>query len=89
MHVLTDLVYCRRGDREVTLDLYLGERSSATILWVHGGAWIQGTKDNPPAVGALVERGFSVASMAYRFSSEARFPAQLEDCRSVASRERQ
>ncbi len=83
MQILTDLVYWRRGERSLALDLYVPERPRATVIWVHGGEWLQGNKDNPPSASLLVERGFAIASISYRFSSEALFPAQLEDCRSA------
>jgi acetyl esterase/lipase len=83
MQILSDLVYTRRGERSLALDLYVPERARATVVWIHGGAWLQGNKDNPPSASLLVERGFAIASISYRFSSEATFPAQLEDCRSA------
>jgi acetyl esterase/lipase len=52
------------------------------IVWIHGGGWIGGNKDHCPAV-ALVKDGFVVASINYRLSSEAKFPAQIEDCKAA------
>ncbi len=49
------------------------------IVWVHGGAWMLGIKewDN---VKYLVRHGYAIASVDYRFSTEAIFPAQIQDC---------
>ena len=49
------------------------------IVWIHGGAWMSGSKewDN---VKYLVRQGYAIASIDYRFSPEARFPAQIQDC---------
>jgi len=49
------------------------------IVWIHGGAWMMGIKewDN---VKYLVRHGYAIANIDYRFSTEARFPAQIQDC---------
>ena len=52
------------------------------IVWVHGGAWLGGDKENCPAVG-FVNRGYVVASISYRLSHEAIYPAQIEDCKAA------
>ena len=79
--------YASVGDRSLQLDLYLPEKATKplpTIIWIHGGAWREGARDRYP-VRALsqVPRGYAVASISYRFSQEAVFPAQIEDCRSA------
>ncbi len=65
---------------------------SPLIVWVHGGAWRGGSKDDMP-LDQLVKAGYTVASVNYRLSTEAKFPAQIHDIkaairflRSVASR---
>ncbi len=78
-----DIEYKRAGKLSLRLDLYLPkERSSAeplpVILWVHGGAWRNGNKGSTPAL-RFVKRGYAVASIAYRLSQTAKFPAQIED----------
>ena len=52
------------------------------VVWIHGGAWKAGSKANPRAL-PLLEAGFAVAAINYRYSSEAVFPAQIEDCRAA------
>ena len=49
------------------------------IVWIHGGAWMMGIKewDN---VKYLVRHGYAIASIDYRLSTEAPFPAQIQDC---------
>lgn len=49
------------------------------IFWIHGGAWMMGSKDWIN-VGYLVKQGYAIASVDYRFSKEAPFPAQIQDC---------
>lgn len=52
------------------------------LVWIHGGGWSGGTHNNPPAFAlALRERGVAVASIGYRLSGQAIFPAQIHDCK--------
>jgi acetyl esterase/lipase len=86
-HVLTlkNLVYARAGDKNLLLDLYLPEDSVVplpAIVWVHGGAFRMGSKENPRAL-RLVDRGYAVASINYRLSQEAIYPAQIHDCKAA------
>ncbi len=78
-----DVVYAAVGDRKLTLDLYLPTSPSSPklIVWVHGGAWRGGSKDNPPLV--FVEHGYALASLDFRLSTEAKFPAQLHDIKAA------
>src|SRR5262245_50032586 len=83
---LRDIEYAKVGDISLKLDLYLPEPRPAApvplVVWVHGGAWQAGSKDQTPAV-PLVRRGLAVASVGYRLSQVARFPAQIEDCKAA------
>jgi len=76
--------YVTNGHERQRLDLYLpaGEGPFPLIIWVHGGAWRAGSKENPPALRYL-EQGYAVASINYRLSQHAIFPAQLEDCKAA------
>ncbi|MEM7230299.1 MAG: alpha/beta hydrolase fold domain-containing protein [Planctomycetota bacterium] len=52
------------------------------ILFIHGGGWVVGSKtDVQPHVQPLLDRGFAVASMNYRFSQQGVFPAQIHDAK--------
>jgi acetyl esterase/lipase len=80
-----DLVYKTVNGADLTLDLYCPEKASGpapVIVWIHGGAWRRGGKRKCPAV-ALVPDGYAVASIDYRLSSTAPFPAQIEDCKAA------
>ena len=83
---LKDLEYGKAGGRAMLLDLYLpekGDQPLPLIIWVHGGAWMAGNKDGPsPALRLLVD-GYAVAQVGYRLSQEARFPAQIHDCKAA------
>jgi acetyl esterase/lipase len=81
-----DIVYARRGDRELTLDLYWHEHADVltpVVIWIHGGAWMGGSKDAPLPAPILLARGYAVASISYRLSQEALFPAQIRDCKAA------
>jgi acetyl esterase/lipase len=52
------------------------------IVWVHGGAWRSGSKNSMP-LGKLVEDGYAVASVDYRLSTQAKFPAQIHDLKAA------
>jgi acetyl esterase/lipase len=80
-----DLPYVEGGHERQRLDLYLPETSRGllpVVIWVHGGAWRGGSKDRCPAE-RLVARGYAVASINYRLSQHATFPAQIEDCKAA------
>ena len=83
--VQRDLVYKRVNGEVLTLDLYFPEKFSGplpVIVWIHGGGWSRGRKERCPAV-ALVNDGYVIASIDYRLTSTAPFPAQIEDCKAA------
>jgi len=68
------------------LDIFLpsaGDGPFPVVIWIHGGAFKMGSKDNPQSKSALNNAGFAVVSINYRLSSEAIWPAQLEDLKAV------
>ncbi|WP_243075463.1 alpha/beta hydrolase [Microbacterium sp. SS28] len=75
------------GFRPLSLDLRTPDAAGAPlIVFLHGGGWLRGSrKVFTPGIGAadsfdrIVAAGFAIASVEYRLSGEARFPAQLED----------
>ncbi len=83
--VLRDLEYVPGGHERNKLDLYLpagADHPLPVVVWIHGGGWRAGSKDRCPAVG-LLRKGFAVASVNYRLSQHAPFPAQIEDCKAA------
>ena len=84
---LRDLPYVPNAAPRQRLDIYLPASAQAgaprpLIVWIHGGAWRIGTKDDCPAA-RLVSLGYAAASIEYRFSQDAPFPAQIEDCKAA------
>ncbi len=50
------------------------------VLWIHGGGWISGDHNQlPGSAVALLQNGIALATIDYRLSHEAIFPAQIED----------
>jgi len=74
------------GGASQSLDLYLPENAGPApmplIVWVHGGGWRGGSKAGCPAA-PLATAGYVVASVEYRFSQKAVFPAQIQDCQAA------
>jgi len=70
------------------LDIFLpatGDGPFPVVIWIHGGAFKMGTKDNPQSKTALNNAGFAVVSINYRLSTEAKWPAQLNDLKECVS----
>ncbi len=85
VEVLRDLPYIEDGHERHRLDLYLPQKAEGQlplIVWIHGGAWQAGSKNGCPAV-SFVGKGYAVASINYRLSQHAVFPAQIEDCKAA------
>ena len=80
-----DVEYANVGGKSLTLDLYVPQaaiKPIPLIVWIHGGGWSAGNKSNPTVL-PMVKFGFAVASINYRLSQEAIFPAQIYDCKAA------
>jgi len=85
VRVLRNLQYVEGGHERNRLDLYVPEKAEGRlplVVWIHGGAWQAGSKEGCPAV-PLTAKGYAVASINYRLSQHAIFPAQIEDCKAA------
>jgi acetyl esterase/lipase len=84
-----DLIYAKRGDTSLALDLYLpgpSERKAPLVVLVHGGGWRSGSRANlAPLAARLAARGYAAATVSYRLSGQARYPAAIEDVRDAVS----
>ena len=85
-HTHKDVEYVPGGHGRHKLDIYLppksGQEPLPVIVWIHGGAWRAGGKKECP-VKPFVSKGYAVASINYRLSQHAVFPAQIEDCKAA------
>ena len=77
------------GYRPLSLDLYLPAATAVAVcIYAHGGGWRMGSRREGPGpvgptsrrlFGRMAAQGIAVASVDYRLSGEARFPAQRDD----------
>jgi acetyl esterase/lipase len=83
-----DLPYANDTSKKHLLDIYLPQNASSNtplVAWIHGGAWMMNDKYADMSymkntVRGFIEKGYALASIDYRFSTEAVFPAQIQDC---------
>jgi acetyl esterase/lipase len=80
---LKDLTYSTPTGTPLLADLYLPHQQTypaPVILWLHPGGWIAGDRHRAPHLSRFfAERGFAMATIDYRLSREALFPAALHD----------
>jgi acetyl esterase/lipase len=70
------------------LDIYLPPNTKKDIplvVWIHGGAWMFNDKYADMSymqntVKSFIDSGYALASIDYRYSTTAIFPAQIQDC---------
>lgn len=88
LRVDKEIEYARVGETRLPLDLYTpadqpnNSHRPKLIVWLHGGAWRSGSRDFMP-LSPLVEQGYAVASVDYRLTSVAPFPAQAHDVKAA------
>ena len=75
--------YADRAGTKLAMDLKLiGDKGETRpmVMCIHGGGWIKGDrKDFHGVMEKLASWGYSSASVSYRFTDVAKWPAQLED----------
>jgi acetyl esterase/lipase len=75
------------------LDIYLPANASGKlplVIFIHGGGWLSNDKYADmgymkKTVAEIISSGFALASIDYRFSTQAVFPAQMLDCNRAVS----
>ncbi|MFW0785280.1 alpha/beta hydrolase [Gordonia sp. CPCC 206044] len=80
------IAYIRRDTGTLYLDLVVprSPRPAPVIVFVHGGGWFTGDRTLRPDLHRyFVARGFAMASVDYRLSGQALFPAPLHDVRAA------
>jgi acetyl esterase/lipase len=83
--VVSDVQYCTGGGKPLLMDVFVPKSRLRTpapaVLWIHGGGWQRGGKNGNSGAVLLANEGFVTASLSYRLSDEAPFPADIEDCK--------
>lgn len=75
------------------LDIYLPPNPLGKVplvVFIHGGAWLSNSKYADMGymkntLAELINKGFAIASIDHRFSTQAVFPAQMQDCNQAIS----
>lgn len=86
--VIKDIEYATYQDRGQTksllLDLYLPQtrtiEPSPLLIYIHGGGWREFSKEICPGE-IVAQKGWAIACINYRYSTEAIFPAQIHDAK--------
>lgn len=85
LNVYKDIEYKRVGDHSLKLDIYQPKylrHPVPGLIFIHGGSWKSGHKEDYLVyLIAFAERGYVTASISYRFSQEAIFPAAVADAK--------
>ncbi len=81
---LYDLEYAKVDGISLKLDLLMPakktDKKPELVVFFHGGSWRSGSKKTCH-VGWLNHHGYAVASVDYRLSGQAKFPALVHDCK--------
>lgn len=88
-----DVPYLDDTLKKHLLDIYLPAKSTGNVplvVFIHGGGWLSNDKYADmgymkETVSEILESGFALASIDYRFSTQATFPAQMLDCNAAVS----
>lgn len=75
------------------LDIYLpknDEEKKPLVVFIHGGAWFKNDKYADMSymkntLSEIINEGFAIASIDYRFTTQATFPSQIQDCYKAVS----
>ncbi len=85
--VRRDLVFLTIGDRKLELDLFTPAGRAGrvpVVVLIHGGCWMAGARQDMEFYAVkLAQLGYATATVDYRFSQHARYPAAVEDCRAA------
>lgn len=85
---LQNIPYANDTLKKHLLDIYLPKDvkpNTPVVIWVHGGAWMLNDKYADMGymtntIKSIIEKGYILASIDYRHSTTAIFPAQIQDC---------
>lgn len=85
IEIISGLETGRGGDRilhaQIARPKVLPKDPMPAVVWIHGGGWAAGTYEIDLLALHLAAQGYLVAGIQYRFSDEAKWPAQIEDCK--------
>jgi acetyl esterase/lipase len=83
----SNIPYANDTMKKHLLDIYVPANAKNTplVVWIHGGAWMMNDKYADMGymkntLRGFIDSGYALASIDYRFSTDAVFPAQIQDC---------
>lgn len=82
-NVSKNLSYGPHERNKLDLAVPKGDGPFPLLIWIHGGGWEGGNKDGFGVLRGQVPRGYAIASINYRFSKHAPFPAQIVDSKAA------
>jgi acetyl esterase/lipase len=83
---VADVSYVTKAHERQKLDVAFSKSGPARplLIWIHGGAFMSGDKaENRVIWNDLMKRGYAVATINYRLSGDAKWPAQITDCKAA------
>lgn len=81
--VKKNLAYGTHERNKLDLAVPKGDGPFPLIVWIHGGGWEAGNKDGFGPLAGQLARGYAIATINYRYSKHAPFPAQLIDSKAA------
>ncbi|MDB6080459.1 MAG: putative lipase/esterase [Akkermansiaceae bacterium] len=83
-----DVDYVGDGNGRHKLDLLLPKNRAGKklplVVFIHGGSWSSGSRnDGREMLEWMARSGYAAASISYRLSEEAQWPAQIDDCKAA------
>ena len=82
-----DVTYANYGERTLEMDIYRPKDAWGqlpAVICIHGGGWANGSRASHDGLAqAIACRGYVTATISYRLSGEAQFPAQIHDCKAA------
>jgi acetyl esterase/lipase len=88
IHEELDIVFGKGGNTDLKLDLAMpaeGAGPFPAVVCIHAGGWVGGKRQEmSQTIRTLASRGYVAVSPDYRLATaQARFPAQVEDCKAA------
>ncbi|MFZ0908861.1 MAG: alpha/beta hydrolase [Candidatus Acidiferrales bacterium] len=84
-HVSFNIIYGKANNVDLRLDVITVGPTSVprpTLLYFHGGGWLEGTKESTLLYGLpYMAHGMNFINVEYRMAPESLAPAAVEDCR--------
>ena len=87
LNAKTNVTYAKYGERTLAMDIYRPKKAWGklpAVICIHGGGWHKGDRSSHEKLAqAIASRGFVAATISYRLSGEAPFPAAIHDCKAA------